>query len=420
MYTPEQPPAPPGVDAARRPAWMGMPRTVWALGLTSLLTDVSSEMVTSVLPLYVVLHLQWSPMAFGALDGAYQGIASMVRLGGAVVADRFRSHKAVALAGYACSAVAKLGYIAAGASWPALTGALVADRLGKGVRTAPRDALVAASAPAGRMGAAFGLHRTMDAAGAALGPALVFLLLSIAPTRFDAVFLTSFWLALTGVAALALLVDARPGTVAGVPPDTTWARLGEIVRAPGYRGVLIAALVLGAATVGDGFLYLVVQRHSGLEPSRVPLLFVGTHLAYFALAGPAGTWADRRGGRPVYLAGYGGLVLVYALLALGAGGAAMPWLCVTLLGAYYAATDGVLSALTARVVPQDLRATAIGLLTTGTTAGRALAALAFGALWTFVDARLALALFAAALIAAMALASRTLPRLAGPASEVRE
>jgi MFS family permease len=418
MYTPERSPALPEPDAPRAPAWAGMPRTVWALGLTSLLTDVSSEMVTSVLPLYVVLHLQWSPMAFGALDGAYQGVASIVRLGGGVVADRWRSHKAVALAGYACSAVAKLGYMAAGAAWPALTAALVADRLGKGIRTAPRDALVAASAPPGRMGAAFGLHRTMDAAGAALGPAIVFLLLAVTPGRFDAVFLTSFWLALTGVAAMALLVDGRPTTLAGLPRGLAWTRLGDVLRAPGYRGVLVAAVVLALVSVSDGFLYLVLQRHADLDPSRVPLLFVGTQLAYFALAGPAGTWADRRGARRVFLAGHLGLAAVYAVLALGTGGSALPWLCVALLGAYYAATDGVLSALTARVVPEDLRATAIGLLTTGTTGGRALAAVAFGALWTLVDTRLALALFAAGLLAALLVGAWALPRDVRP-REVR-
>jgi MFS family permease len=409
MYTPERSPVLPEPEVPRLPAWAGMPRTVWALGLTSLLTDVSSEMVTSVLPLYVVLHLQWSPMAFGALDGAYQGVASMVRLGGGVIADRWRSHKAVALAGYACSAVAKLGYLAAGAAWPALTGALVADRLGKGIRTAPRDALVAANAPPGRMGAAFGLHRTMDAAGAALGPALVFLLLAVTPGRFDAVFLTSFWLALTGVTAMALLVDGSRSAAAGSARHMAWARLGDVVRARGFRGVLLAAIVLAAASVSDAFLYLVVQRHAGLDASSVPLLFVGTQLGYFALAGPAGTWADRHGARRMFLAGHAGLAAVYALLALGTGGLALPWLCMALLGAYYAATDGVLSALTARVVPEDLRATAIGLLTTGTTAGRALAALAFGALWTLVDTRLALTVFAAALLAALLVGAWVLP-----------
>jgi Major Facilitator Superfamily len=226
MYTSESSPA--RADPAPRPrVWSGMPLNVWALGLTSLLTDVSSEMVTSVLPLYVVLHLQWSPMAFGALDGAYQGVATLVRLGSGVVADRWRSHKAVALAGYACSAVAKAGYMAAGAAWPALTAALVADRLGKGVRTAPRDALIAASAPVGRMGAAFGLHRTMDAAGAAAGPALVFALLVATPDRFDVVFLTSFWIAVTGVAAMALLVDGRPSSPAP-RPRLAWSRLGDV------------------------------------------------------------------------------------------------------------------------------------------------------------------------------------------------
>lgn len=406
MYTSESPPA--RVEPAPRPrVWSGMPLNIWALGLTSLLTDVSSEMVTSVLPLYVVLHLQWSPLAFGALDGAYQGVAAFVRLLSGVVADRWRSHKAVALAGYAGSAVAKLGYLGAGAAWPALTAALVADRLGKGLRTAPRDALIAASAPAGRMGAAFGLHRTMDAAGAAAGPAVVFAVLAAAPERFDAVFLISFWVGLVGVAAMALLVDGRAGT-GDARPRLAWARLGDVWRARSYRGVLISAVLLSAVSVSDAFLYLVLQRQSGLAPTGLPLLFIGTQIVYFALAGPAGTLADRRGARVVFLIGHLGLLAAYLVLALGTTGSTWP-AAIALLGAYYAATDGVLSALTARVVPADLRATALGLLTTGTTTGRAIAALAFGALWTLVEPRVALAIFAAGLAGAVLAAAWWLP-----------
>lgn len=409
MYISESPGV--KVEPAPRPrVWSGMPLNVWALGVTSLLTDVASEMVTSVLPLYVVLHLQWSPMAFGALDGAYQGVASLVRLGGGVVADRWRSHKAVALVGYGCSAVAKIGYMLAGAAWPALTAALVADRLGKGVRTAPRDALIAASAPAGRMGAAFGLHRMMDAAGAAVGPALVFAILAATPDRFDVVFLTSFWIALTGVAAMALLVDGRPSPSSSAPPRLAWSRLGDVWRARGYRGVLLSAVMLAVASVSDAFLYLVLQRHAGLTPTGLPLLFVGTQLAYFFLAAQAGALADRRGARTVFLAGHLALIAAYVLLAAGVGGAALPVVAVVMLGAYYAATDGVLSALTAKVVPTDLRATALGLLTTGTTAGRAVAALIFGGLWTLVDTRMALATFALGLSAAVVAAWWWLPR----------
>lgn len=408
MYTSESSPA--RADPAPRPrVWSGMPLNVWALGMTSLLTDVSSEMVTSVLPLYVVLHLQWSPMAFGALDGAYQGVASLVRLSGGVVADRWRSHKAVALVGYGCSAVAKIGYMLAGAAWPALTAALVADRLGKGVRTAPRDALIAASAPAGRMGAAFGLHRTLDAAGAAMGPALVFAVLAATPDRYDVVFVTSFWIALTGVAAMALLVEGQPSSPAR-RPRLAWSRLGEVWRAGGYRGVLFSAVLLALASVSDAFLYLVLQRHAGLTPSGLPLLFVGTQVVYFLLAAQAGALADRRGARAVFLAGHLGLIAAYLVIAAGVGGAILPVVAVVVLGAYYAATDGVLSALTAAVVPDDLRATALGLLTTGTTAGRAVAALAFGALWTLVDTRTALAIFAVGLSAAVVAAGWWLPR----------
>src|SRR5262245_4652265 len=144
MY--EQPPAPDGTPwrVPRVSRWPLASANVWAIGLTSLLTDVSSEMITSVLPLYVVVQLQMSPLAYGATDALYQGAAAIVRTASGVVADRWRRPKAVAVFGYALSAIAKLGYLAAGSWGAAFLGVIIADRLGKGVRTAPRDALIAA------------------------------------------------------------------------------------------------------------------------------------------------------------------------------------------------------------------------------------------------------------------------------------
>lgn len=415
MYLPDRPPEGSGGAPAPPPAASTrLPRNVWALGLTSLLTDVSSEMVTSVLPLYLVVQLQWSPAAFGAVDGAYQGVAALVRLGGGMVADRWRSPKAVALTGYAISAVAKLGYAFGGAAWAVLAAALFSDRVGKGLRTAPRDALVAASVPAGRLGAAFGLHRTMDAFGAAAGPALVFGLLTLVPGRVDVVFLVSFWLAATGVAAIALLVDGRVAEGAG-PRRVVWSGPGELVRAPAVRGVIAAAAALALVSVSDGFLYLVAQRRYGFDARWMPLLFVGTQLTYFALAAASGAAVDRRGARPVVLAGHAALALAYAWLAFGP---VTPWavlVAVALLGSYYAATDGVFAALTSRVVPPELRGTALGLLTTGTTGGRALAAVMFGGLWTASSPTTALTAALAALVAAIGLAAWMLPSGRPPA-----
>ncbi|WP_460491473.1 MFS transporter [Dactylosporangium cerinum] len=143
---------------------------VVALGTVSLITDVSAEMVTAVLPLYLVLGLHVSPLAYGVIDGVYTGATALLRLVGGFVADRIRSRKLVAGLGYTLSAVAKLGLLLAGRSMAAIGAVIAVDRLGKGVRTAPRDALITASSPPEALGRAFGVHRTMDGIGAFLGP----------------------------------------------------------------------------------------------------------------------------------------------------------------------------------------------------------------------------------------------------------
>ena len=164
---------------------------VLVLGLVSLVTDVSAEMVTAVLPLYLVVGLGMSPLAFGALDGLYQGATALLRLAGGQIADRTERHKLVAGTGYALSAVCKLGLLAV--STPlAVAAVLTADRTGKGLRTPPRDALISLSATPEGQGRAFGVHRAMDTAGALLGPLAAFGVLWAAHDAYDAVFTVSF------------------------------------------------------------------------------------------------------------------------------------------------------------------------------------------------------------------------------------
>src|SRR4051794_12572358 len=144
--------------------------TVWALGFTSMLTDVSSEMVASVLPMYLVLQLGISPVAFGVIDGLYQGIAALVRIAGGVLADRSRRYKELAAVGYGLSAACRLLILAAGAAWTTIAGVVAIDRIGKGLRTAPRDALISLRSRSEDLATAFGVHRALDAAGAFIGP----------------------------------------------------------------------------------------------------------------------------------------------------------------------------------------------------------------------------------------------------------
>ena len=187
---------------------LGLPRvsrTVVLLGVVSLLTDVSSEMVATVLPLYLVYTLGFSPLAFGVVDGLYQGAGALVRVASGFAADRWQRHKEVAGLGYGLSAISRLGLlVASSTTW---IGAIVlVDRTGKGIRSSPRDAMISLSSPRDKLGTAFGVHRALDTAGAMLGPLLAFGLLLVAPLQFDAIFVVSFCFALLGLGVLTLFV----------------------------------------------------------------------------------------------------------------------------------------------------------------------------------------------------------------------
>jgi len=171
-------------------------------------------MISSILPVYLFVHLQLSAVQFGVIDGLYQGVTAVARLASGVVADRWRQYKLVATLGYVLSAICKIGLLATGNAWTAVAAVLSADRLGKGIRTAPRDALISLATRPQDLGSAFGVHRAMDTIGVLVGPLLAFWLLTSMPNRFEAIFVVSFAIALIGIAALVLLVDDRTGDVA--------------------------------------------------------------------------------------------------------------------------------------------------------------------------------------------------------------
>jgi hypothetical protein len=406
--------APGGISlkaAWRQASWLSLNANVWYLGATSLITDVSSEMITSILPIYLVLHLRMTPLAFGAIDGVYQGVAAVVRTGSGVISDRLRRPKAVAAFGYGLSALSKLGFLVAGARWPPLLAVVAGDRLGKGIRTAPRDTLIALSAAPGQLGTSFGVHRALDAAGATLGPIVAFAILALTPRRFDLVFLTSFWIAIVGLTVLVLFVQASPygpdGERGSSGADSHGAA-ANLLRGRQFRPLLITASVLALATVSDAFLYLTLQQRSGFDSRLIPLLYVGTPLVYFMLAAPMGIVADRIGAGRTFLAGHTFLLVLYGLLVARSLGAVAPVVCVVLLGAYYAATDGVLAALASARLPVGLLGTGLAVIATATNLARVLASLAFGFAWTRWGHETALVLFTLGLCAALALAFRQL------------
>ncbi len=387
-------------------------RTVVLLGLTSLLTDISSEMVVTVLPLYLVYVGGFSPLAFGLIDGLYNGATAIVRLASGFIGDRWRRHKEVAVTGYGISAVCKLLLLGVGTAVSAIGAVVLLDRAGKGIRTAPRDAMISLSTPKEQLGTAFGVHRAMDTTGAMLGPLLAFGLLALAPLAFHSIFLVSFCLAVLGVAVLVLFVQPRPPqTEAGVPAAAPSLRraLGLLADAR-YRRLVLAAGALSLATASDAFIFLVLQDQLDLGASLFPLLFVGSAGTYMLLAVPMGRLADRIGRGRVLLGGYALLLGVYLTLLAPVGGAVLLVATLGLLGAYYAATDGVMMALGSAVVPEELRGSGLALLGTATSAARLVASLAFGALWTIWGMDVAMACFAVALVAAATLTGVLLAR----------
>jgi len=396
---------PPAAPAPVAPPGRGIGRNVLYLGLTSLITDISAEMVHSILPVYLVFQLRLTPLQFGLIDGLYQGVAAVVRLAGGLAADRWCRYKEVAASGYALSAVCKLGFLAVGEAWLGLAAVVLLDRVGKGVRTAPRDALISLSSARERLATAFGVHRTFDSAGAMLGPLVAFGLLALVPSGFDVVFVTSFCLALVGLGVLLLFVENRSAPTVAPEQPMPSARAAAALLVHRRFGALVAVgTALGLATISDGFIYLALQRQGALNAGLLPLLYVATAFCYFLLALPAGWLADRLGRPAVLVGGYLLLLSVYAGLLWPLWGPMQVGASVALLGAYYAATDGVLMALGSTALPATLRGSGLALLATATSVARLLSSVLFGAVWTVGGLQTAIALFAAGLAGAILVA----------------
>jgi MFS family permease len=371
---------------------------VFALGAVSLITDVSSEMVTAVLPLYLVAGLGLSPLAFGFLDGLYGGVTAFVRLLGGHAADRWQRHKLIAGIGYALSAVSKPLLLVAN-TVPGIALVLTADRTGKGIRTAPRDALISLSSPADGLGRAFGIHRAMDTAGALLGPLVAALILFAAPGGYHAVFQVSTCVAIFAVLVLVLSVRGHTSTL----PRPS---LRRALHAPAYRRVCVLAFVLGIATLSDPFIYLLLQDRLDLSAALFPLLPVGSAAAFLVLAVPLGWAGDRWGRWRVFLCGHLGLLLVYGMLLSPLDGAVLTVCVLAVHGTFYAATDGVLMAVAAPLLPEGGMAGGMAVLQTGQAVARFACSLLFGAAWTWWGPTTALVAIAITLVLGLGAAVR--------------
>jgi MFS family permease len=377
------------------------------LGWTSFLTDISSEMVNSALPVYLVIHLHLSPLQYGTIDGVYNGLAVvLVSLAAGLTADRSKRHKEVALAGYGFSAICKLLLLAAGGVWGWIILITGLDRIGKGIRTAPRDAMISLNTPPHLMASAFAVHRALDAGGALLGPLTAFILLAQLPGAFDVLWVTSFLFAILGVAVLWLYVP-RPKEGLFLQPFLDERRISRrslsvLFASPHFVALVGCGLLLSVGTANDGFIYLVLLEKGGANSGFLPLFYVATAASYALFSIPAGLCADRFGRGTIFLGGYAVMGIIYLLLLfMPAVGLPAQAGCLLLLGLYYAGTEGVLMAMASAAAPAQMRASGLAILATAIALGKAGSSLLFGWIWNAYGAPSAIVTFGAILTAAM-------------------
>jgi MFS family permease len=382
---------------------------VLSLGLTSLLTDISSEMVNSLLPMYVVLHLHLSPLQFGVIDGLYNGFAiALLSLAAGFLADRSSRQKFFALAGYGLSGACKLLLLVVGTTYGWILLVVGLDRLGKGIRSAPRDALISLNTHADAYASAFSVHRAMDACGSLLGPMVAFSLLALLPGAFDAVWVTSFFFAILGVAALWLFV---PRSAATAMPDPAKAdiSIGALLRTPRFLALAGCGTLLALTTISDGFVYLLLQQKSSIAAGYFPLFYVATAAGYMVFSIPAGRLADRTSRSAVFLGGYLVLIGLYAVLFFHEqAGTPLLLACLALLGVYYAATEGILMALASAIIPAHRRTGGIAIIATGIGIGKLCSSILFGVLWQAVGPQKSVLVFAASMAIALCLSLKWL------------
>lgn len=392
-----------GAEAARRT----LTRTVWALGAVSLLTDLASDMIFPLLPAFLVGVLGASATSLGLIEGVAEGTSSVLKLVSGRISDRAARRKGLVVFGYGLSSLAKPLIALATAPWHVLA-VRFADRVGKGLRSAPRDAMLAAESTPATRGRVFGLHRAMDTAGAMLGPVAALAVLALAPENYRLVFALAAVPALLSVVILVAFVRERPGAATSAP-----AALRPALR--GLRGalgvpfwkVLAVVLVFTLGNSSDAFPLLRAQQ-LGVAPALLPLLWLAFNAVYAAVAWFGGRWSDRAGRRRVLVAGFVLYAACYAAFAL-AGSAWAAWAAFGLYGLYYGLTEGVLRALIGDVVPAALRGTAYGVYYAAVGVLALLASVLAGALWDHVTPAAPFWLGAATALLAALLAAAWLP-----------
>ncbi len=351
------------------------------LGLTSLLTDISSEMVYPLLPIFLVNTLGATPAILGLIEGVAESTASLLKAFSGYFSDRVRLRKPFAIFGYASSTLGKFFlYISTG--WSCVLTARVADRFGKGIRTAPRDALIADSSKDGKRGAAFGLHRAMDTLGATIGVSAAYFLITRFKGDLRNIFLFSLIPAFLGVLMLFFVKEKKRAESRNIGKlSLRWRILDKRLKA-----FLIFTFIFTLGNSSNQFL-LLRAKNLGASLPQVLLLYLAYNLVFFLTAYPAARLSDKIGRRKLLVLGY----LFYGLVYLGFAAnnrLNALWFLFALYGLYTGFTEGIEKALVSDVAPQELRATAIGLHATLVGIGLLPASLLAGLLWNYGGASL--------------------------------
>ncbi|MFN3868146.1 MAG: MFS transporter [Hyphomicrobiaceae bacterium] len=372
------------MELTRTTRWRRLPSGIWALGFVSMFMDISSEMIHALLPIYMVTVLGTSALAVGIIEGIAEATAAITKIFSGALSDWLGKRKGLAVLGYGMAAFTKPIFPLA-PTLPWLIAARFIDRVGKGVRGAPRDALVADIAPPEARGAAFGLRQSLDTVGAFVGPLLAILLMLWTANNFQAVFWIAVIPAFLAFALIAFAVKEpeRPVELREVKSPLSRAELARL--GIDYWWVVGIATVFTLARFSEAFLILRAQS-VGLPIALVPAVMVLMNVVYAAAAYPAGVLSDRMDRHTILVAGLVLLIVADVVLALS-GSIAGIAVGVILWGLHMGLTQGMLATLVADTAPAELRGTAYGMFNLATGIALLAASVIAGGLWDIVGPR---------------------------------
>lgn len=354
--------------------FFGLPRNIFLLGLTSLFNDFSSEMVFSIFPAFFIAVLHAGAASLGLVDGVAEATSNLFKIYSGSLSDRLGRRKPLVVSGYALSVATRPFYILVSTVGGVL-GLRVVDRLGKGLRTAPRDAIISLSSEKNELGRSFGFHRAMDTMGAILGPLVAYLILRTFPLHFNYVFLTAFGVGLLTLLTLVFISDVA--TQGGAQRVQLLASFKEL--SSRFKLFLLAVFVLSAGSLPVAVV-LLKTASLGLAVADIPLFFAVYSISYAIFSIPAGRLSDHVGARVIIFVGYLVLIGSYAVLNF-ANGAWTLAIAFLMFGLFPALTDGVQRSLAAKLTSETVRGGGLGWLNASVGFGALLAGIAGGYLW---------------------------------------